>query len=210
MKNKIFMALQLFAEGAEDSQEPGAGGAGDQNKGDKGQGRKEPDPEPPDQKGAAKYSDEDFDRMFNQKFAKMMEKHEKEMAEATRLAEMNAQERAEHENKKLQAQVQELMRKEAIAEMSKSARAMLREKNISIGDNLLSVLVSEDADRTKKSVEEFISLFNDAVTNAVKDALKGEPPKASGSSSLTKEQIMKVKDRTERQRLIQENMHLFR
>ena len=87
--------------------------------------------------------------MFNQKFAKMMAKHEKEMAEATRLAEMNAQERAEHENKKLQEQVQELMRKEAIAEMSKSARAMLREKNISIGDNLLGVLISEDADQTK-------------------------------------------------------------
>lgn len=86
-------------------------------------------PETPDPKPTAKYSDEDFDRMFNQKFAKMMAKHEKEMAEATRLAEKNAQERAEHENKKLQEQVQELMRKEAIAEMSKSARAMLREKN---------------------------------------------------------------------------------
>lgn len=209
MKNKVFMALQLFAESAENGQEPGSGGADDHNNGDKGQGKKDPDSDQSGQESTAKYSDEDFDRMFNQKFAKMMEKHEKEMAEATRLAEMNAQERAEHENKKLQEQVQELMRKEAIAEMSKSARAMLREKNISIGDNLLGVLVSEDADKTKKSVEEFITLFEEAVNKAVKDALKGEPPKAGGSSSLTKEQIMKVKDRTERQRLIQENMHLF-
>ncbi len=209
MKNKLFMALQLFAEDPAVGQDQGGKGSDDQDARNKDKTGGD-DPEPPDPKPAAKYSDEDFDRMFNQKFAKMMEKHEKEMAEATRLAEMNAQERAEHENKKLQEQVQELMRKEAIAEMSKSARAMLREKKISIGDNLLGVLISEDADQTKKSVEEFISLFQEAVNKAVKDALKGEPPKAGGASKLTKEQILAVKDRTERQRLIQENMHLFR
>ena len=207
MKNKEFRLLQLFAEDPADGQD-GELPKGQEN-GSKDQKGKD-DPEQPAPKSTAKYSDEDFDRMFNQKFAKMMAKHEKEMAEATRLAEMNAQERAEHENKKLQEQVQELMRKEAIAEMSKSARAMLREKNISIGDNLLGVLISEDADQTKKSVEEFISLFQEAVNKAVKDALKGEPPKAGGASKLTKEQILAVKDRTERQRLIQENMHLFR
>ena len=126
MKNREFRLLQLFAEdsaGGQDGEIPKG-----QDEGSKDQKGKD-DPEPPDPKPTAKYSDEDFDRMFNQKFAKMMAKHEKEMAEATRLAEMNAQERAEHENKKLQEQVQELMRKEAIAEMSKSARAMLREKN---------------------------------------------------------------------------------
>lgn len=207
MKNREFRLLQLFAEdlaGGQDGEIPKG-----QDEGSKDQKGKD-DSETPDPKPTAKYSNEDFDRMFNQKFAKMMAKHEKEMAEATRLAEKNAQERAEHENKKLQEQVQELMRKEAIAEMSKSARAMLREKNISIGDNLLGVLISEDADQTKKSVEEFISLFQEAVNKAVKDALKGEPPKAGGATKLTKEQILAVKDRTERQRLIQENMHLFR
>lgn len=126
MKNREFRLLQLFAEdlaGGQDGEIPKG-----QDEGSKDQKGKD-DSETPDPKPTAKYSNEDFDRMFNQKFAKMMAKHEKEMAEATRLAEKNAQERAEHENKKLQEQVQELMRKEAIAEMSKSARAMLREKN---------------------------------------------------------------------------------
>ena len=107
-----------------------------------------------------------MDRIFDKKFAKMMDKHQKELDEAKRLSEMNAQEKAEHENKKLQEQVQELLRKEAISEMSKSARAMLSEKNINIGDDLLSILVSEDADKTKKSVENFISLFETAVNKA--------------------------------------------
>lgn len=209
MKNKLFMALQLFADDPAAGQDQGGKGAEDQDAGNKDKSGGD-DPESPDSKTTAKYSDEDFDRMFNQKFAKMMEKHEREMKEATRLAEMNAQERAEHENKKLQEQVQELMRKEALGEMSKSARAMLREKNISIGDNLLGMLISEDADKTKKSVDEFIGLFQDAVNRAVKDALKGEPPKTGGASKLTKEQILAVKDRTERQKLIQENMSLFK
>lgn len=209
MKNKLFMALQLFADDPAAGQDQGGKGDEGQDVGNKGKSGGD-DPESPDSKTTAKYSDEDFDRMFNQKFAKMMEKHEQEMKEATRLAEMNAQERAEHENKKLQEQVQELMRKEALGEMSKSARAMLREKDISIGDNLLGMLISEDADKTKKSVDEFIGLFQDAVNKAVKDALKGEPPKTGGASKLTKEQILAVKDRTERQKLIQENMSLFR
>ena len=45
---------------------------------------------------------------------------------------------------------------------------------------------------------------------AVKDALKGNPPKkTSEPASITKEQIMKVKDPLERQKLINEHMDLF-
>ncbi len=208
MKNKIFMALQLFADDPVPAA-PNTGEPGDPKTADPKAGKDDPNPES-DPKSTLKYTDEDLDRIFDKKFAKMMEKHQKELDEAKRLTEMNAQERAEHENKKLQEQVQELLRKETISEMTKSARAMLSEKNINIGDDLLGVLVSEDADRTKKSVENFISLFEAAVNRAVKDALKGEPPKAGGSSSLTRDQIMKVKDRAERQRLINENMHLFK
>lgn len=210
MKNKMIMALQMFAE-----EEPERGKEGSEGGNPKGQegakGKEEPegrDIEAP--KNVPKYTDEDFDRMFNQKFAKLMEKHQKELDEAKRLTEMNAQERAEHENKKLQAQVQELLRDKAVGAMTKSARAMLNEKGINIGDDLLSVLVAEDAEKTKQSVENFISLFQESVSRAVKDALKGEPPKKGTASGLTKEQILSVKDRTERQRLIQENMQLFR
>lgn len=207
MKNKLFMALQLFA----DDPVPAEPKPADPNEPKPADPKSEKDESDlADPKSVPKYTDEDLDRIFDRKFAQMMKKHQRELDEAKRLTEMNAQERAEHENKKLQEQVQELLRKEAISEMSKSARAMLNEKNINIGDDLLSVLVSEDADKTKKSVDNFISLFETAVNKAVKDALKGEPPKTGGASGLTKEQIMKVANRTERQKLIQENMHLFK
>lgn len=202
MRHNDLMALQWFAEDPQPA-DPKPGDPGDSKP-----GRDETDPQP-DPKSVPKYTDEDLDRIFDKKFKKLMDQHEKDLEEARRLTEMNAQERAEHENKKLQEQVQELLRKEAIAEMKKSARAMLGEKNINVGDDLLELLVAEDADKTKKSVENFISLFESAVNKAVKDALKGEPPKAGGSSGLTREQIMKVANRAERQKLIKENMHLF-
>lgn len=209
-QSKIFgknrMNLQLFAE--ETGTDSEVGGAGDSPSGESKPPEKSEESDN-NSKPSAKYTDEDVDKMFDRKFAELMKKHQKEMDEARRLAEMNAQEKAEYENNKLKEQVQELMKKEARSEMSKVARAMLSEKGINVNDNLLDALISDDADKTKKSVENFITLFQDAVNKAVKDALKGEPPKTGTTSGLTKEQIMKVANRAERQRLIKENMNLF-
>ena len=203
---KCKMNLQLFAEAA--GMDSGEAGVGESASGESKptENLKEPDDK---SKTAAKYTDEDVDKMFDRKFAELMKKHQKEMDEARRLAEMNAQEKAEYENNKLKEQVQELMKKEARSEMSKAARAMLSEKGINANDDLLSTLISDDADKTKKSVENFITLFQEAVNKAFKDALKGEPPKTGTTSGLTKEQIMKVANRAERQRLIRENINLF-
>lgn len=210
VQSKIFgkkrMNLQLFAAAS--------GGDSDEGGTDDSSSEASKPPEKSKEsdnssKSSAKYTDEDVDKMFDRKFAELMKKHQKEMDEARRLAEMNAQEKAEYENNKLKEQVQELMKKEARSEMSKAARAMLSEKGINVNDNLLGALVSDDADKTKKSVENFITLFQEAVNKAVKDALKGEPPKTGTTSGLTKEQIMKVTNRAERQRLIKENMNLF-
>lgn len=94
--------------------------------------------------------------------------------------------------------------------MTKVARKMLSEDGINITDELLANLVSDSAENTKEAVKSFIELFKNAVNDAVKDALKGKAPKNStGSDSITKEKIMKVKDRAERQKLIAEHMDLF-
>ena len=67
--------------------------------------------------------------------------------------------------------------KDTLAEMSKTARKMLSEDEINIPDELLSHLVSTDAEDTKQAVQAFAKLFKDAVQDAVKDKLKGNPPK---------------------------------
>ena len=72
------------------------------------------------------------------------------------------------------------------------------------------MLVSEDAEKTKGTIDSFVTLFQDAVKKAVAEELKGNVPKAGTNSGYTKEQILAIKDRVERQKLIRENMNLFK
>lgn len=156
-----------------------------------------------------KYSDKDLDAILDKRFARWKADQEKEK-EAKRLADMNAQERAEAERDKVQKELDELKAKNAIAEMTNEARKMCTEHNINVGDDLLSVLVNQDADKTKKAVDAFVKMFESEVEKAVKEKLKGNGPKRGGSNKgVTRESILNITDPMERQRMIAENMDLF-
>ena len=209
MKKRLFMALQMFAEDPAGTDPAGNDPAGGQNPAEADPKATEPKNEP-----EKKYTDEDVDRIINQKFAQKFseweKKHSKAKDEAEKLAGMNAEQKEKYENEQLKKQVQELLRKDALGKMATVARGMLGEKNISVSDDLIEMLISDDAEKTKSSVDSFITAFQSAVEKAVKDALKGNPPKkTSEPASITKEQIMKVKDPLERQKLINEHMDLF-
>lgn len=157
-----------------------------------------------------KYSDKDLDAILDKRFARWKADQEKEKAEAKRLADMNAQERAEAERDKVKKELDELKAKNAIAEMTNEARKMCTEHNINVGDDLLSVLVNQDADKTKKAVDAFVKMFESEVEKAVKEKLKGNGPKRGGSNKgVTRESILNITDPMERQRMIAENMDLF-
>ena len=71
--------------------------------------------------------------------------------------------------------------------------------------------ICEDAETTKTNVESFVKNFNDAVQKAVAEALRGKTPRLKdGSKELTKEDILKIKNRTERQKAMAEHPELFR
>ena len=157
-----------------------------------------------------KYTDDEVDEIINKKFEKWTKQKEKEMDEAKKLADMTAQEKVEYERNQLKKELEELRNANTISEMSKTARGILKEKNIDISDELLSMLVTKEADTTKKNVEGFAEMFDKAVEKAVNEKLKGNPPKKGpGNKTLTKEDILNIKDRTERQKKIAENMELF-
>lgn len=197
-KEALTIPLQLFA---------------DDNPGDKGtdNGGNDADPKNKDggdsnsDKKTLKYSDEDLDRIISQKLTKWQEKKDAELNEAQRLAKMSAEEKAAEYEKKYK----ELNRKLALGDMSKTARRMLSDNGITVDDELLSMLVTDDADKTNAAVKSFTALFNAEVQKAVKAALKGEPMKKGGDNTLTKKQIMAVKNTAERQKLIRENINLF-
>ena len=134
------------------------------------------------------------------------------VSEAEKLAQMTNEEKANYRAKKAEDALEEMKRQNAKSDMAKEARKMLADENITIPDELVMNLVAEDADGTKAAVEAFATMYKEAVQNAVKDALKGKPPKAGNGGdkpSMTKEQILAVKNPSERQKLIAENITLF-
>lgn len=196
MKNKAFN-LQLFAEPSEPKpSEPTA----------------EPK-EPTEPVGEKKYTDDDVDKILNKKFAKWQAQQDKAIKEAEKLATMDAKQKAEYEKEQMQKELDEYKRKDALASMTNTARNMLADANISVSDELLSVLVTTDADETKAAIDAFKDAFNAAVDKAVKEKLKGEPPTKGGTPNiaptLTKEQIMAIKDPELRQKRTLENKELF-
>lgn len=207
--NKHIFDLQLFADGNEPEGNP-EGGAGDNGSESVGthennakNGEKQPENVP-------KYTDADLDRIINKKFAELEQKKKKEIDEAKKLANMNAQQKAEHERDLLQKELDDYKRRDSLAEMTKTARKMLSDEGISVGDDLLSVMVSTDAEQTKSAIDSFSKMFKSAVEAAVNERIKGSTPKkSSGGGSMTKEQIMEIKDQELRQQKILENRHLF-
>ena len=132
------------------------------------------------------------------------------LSEAEKLAKMSKEEKALYKAQQLEKELADLKRKNALSEMTSTARKMLAEDSIVVADELLNKIVYEDAEKTKESVEAFKRMYKAAVQDGIKKQLTGRAPSKGSSNSITKEQILEVKDPAERQRLIAENMSLFR
>lgn len=162
-------------------------------------------PEEPEKK----YTDADVDDIINKKFAAWSKKQQKAVDEAAKLAQMDAQHKAEYERDQLQAELDQLKKEKTLSKMTSQARKMLSADNVTVPDEILANIVTEDADQTSKNVKAFSKAFRAAVDAAVKDALKGSVPRTGGSSAITKDEIMKVADTAQRQKLIRDNITLF-
>lgn len=160
----------------------------------------------------AKYTDADVDAMLNRKFAEWQKKQQKAVDEAKKLAEMDAQQKAEYERDQLRKELDDYKRRDSLAAMSKTARKMLADQGVTIPDELLGMMVTTEADNTKAAVDSFAKLFNEAVEAAVRDRLKGDPPRkgaGGGIPAKTKEQIMAIKDPELRQAEMLKHRELF-
>lgn len=218
MKNKLYRALQIFAEG-EGGGTPGESGGNDPGAGSGSLTPTQTEPLSFDDFLSQEGNQAEFDRRVQKAINTAVSNAQKKwqtmtdgkVSEAEKLAQMTSEEKAEYRAKKAEQELADLKKQMALGDMAKTARKMLSEENISVPDEIIMNLVSDDAEKTKSSVESFAKVFKDAVQSAVKESLKGNPPKASsgGTTTVTREQILAVKDRAERQRLIAENPQLF-
>ena len=209
-KRKLF--LQLFTEGDD-------GGTGDGNGDGSGTDGGNNEPMSFDDFLGQEGNQAEFDRRVNKAVKTAVTNAEEKwkaltddkLTEAEKLAKMTKEEKAEYRAKKAEKELEELKKMNARTELAKTARKMLADEDINIPDELLGNLVADDADGTKTAVESFAKMYKEAVQAAVKEAIKGKPPKAGtgGGNAITKEQIMDIKDPIERQKMIRENINLF-
>lgn len=223
MKNKVFEAmknLQLFAEGGDGGSGEGGngGGAGGKSGGGSEDGARN-EPLSFDDFLKQEGNQAEFDRRVQKAIdtavsnaqKKWKDIHDDKLSEAEKLAKMTNEEKTAYRMSQMEKELKAFKEKDTLTEMSKTARKMLAEDDITIPDELLSHLVSTDAEDTKNTVQAFAKMFKDAVQDAVKDKLKGNPPKrgTGGKGNITREQILEIKNPSERQRMIAEHIDLF-
>ena len=166
-----------------------AGGGTDGAEGDDGEGR-EPGGDGADPKPAGKtYTDDEVNAIVQQKLARESKKLEKRIreelaqqaddkrSEAEKLAGMNDLQRAQYELKKAKDEKAALERRIHLSEQMGVARSELKAAGIDLGDELLSMFVTEKADDTNAAISKIKELFPKAVDAAVQEALKRQPPK---------------------------------
>lgn len=153
-----------------------------------------------------KYTDADVDKIVQDRLAREQKKREKEVAEAEKLAKMNEKERYDYEVSELKKELDALKAEKSRSEMMTTARQMLSNDGLNVSDALIGVLVTADAEQTNEAVKSFSKLLKAEVDKEVKAQLAGGNPKKGGSSALTKEQIMAIKDDKKRLEAIRENL----
>ena len=197
------LRLQLFAEPPADPMPPTPDPADPPS-----------DPAPPaDPKPPVKtYTQEEVEQMMKERVAREKRAADEAIKEAEKLAKMNADQKREYELEKLQSELAEYKKKDAFNGLSKEASKMLSEHNIHADDELLAFVVKDDAEATKLAVDSFVALVNSKVTDGVKQALSGTPPKASATTaSGAKNPFSKdTFNLAEQAKLLKENPELYK
>lgn len=155
------------------------------------------------------FTQDEVNKIVQDRLAKEKAKNEKAQEEAKKLAKMNAEQKNQYMVEQLQKELEEYKNKEAKNDMIKEANSMLKDNDITLPDEVVAMLIGDNAEDTKICVDSFSKAFKTAVERAVNEKLKGKTPKQKSVAGLTREDILSVKDRQERQRLIEENEELF-
>lgn len=185
------------------------GGQGNEPKGSENPAKGKSDP-------PRTYTDDELDDIIAKKIAKERAKHEKELEEAKKeaekLAKMNADQKKEYEIEQLKAENEKLKATQVRSELSREAAKLLGSEGIEATQDMLDFVVGKDAETTQGNIEKFVSIVKSQIEAAeIKRNTGSTPPSYSNAGTgLTKEEIMKEPDRAKRQKLISENMDLFK
>ncbi|EGQ3935376.1 DUF4355 domain-containing protein, partial [Staphylococcus pseudintermedius] len=172
-KNKLKFNLQFFSE--EEADDKGA----NKNTENEEQNKKDEVTFTEEQQ---KKVDEIIERRVAQEKKKADEYAKEKAEEAAKLAKMNKDQKAEYEREKLEAELNQLRAEKAMNEMRSEARAMFKDKDIDVSDELLDIVVSDSAETTKNNVDNLTKILDEMVQKKVQETLRQNSPKSFSKS----------------------------
>lgn len=136
-------------------------------------------------------TDDDVDSIVKSKHSRWQKELDAQKAEAEKLAKMNADEKAEHERKQLEAKIAELEQRETQRGLAKEAGKMLTANKLRADDTLVNLLVREDADKTKVAVNDFVEYMKEEKRQWEIERNTGTTPKRTinNQNTVTQEQF---------------------
>ena len=180
-KTKLPINLQLFTEGKTEPTDP--------------PGNPPTDPPvdlPKDPPATPTLSQADFDRAVSKMYEQFEDKFSKKQEEATRLASMNAEEKARYEIDKSKKEFEELKKNFTLTQNKAECMKILAERSIDV--SLADFVVAEDAETMKKNIDLIDKAFKKSVEDEVNKRLKGTTPKKDIAmpSEINKETFNKM------------------
>lgn len=132
---------------------------------------------------------------------------EKEKDEAAKLAKMTEADRQKAQLEKDRQEFQEEREKFMRNKLELEVVKQLAEEGLS--PTFATFLMGADAEESTDNIKAFKKAFDEAVEEGVKQVIKGRTPKANEANKLSKEDILKMTNRSERLKAIQNNPGLF-
>ena len=188
LKGLIPMNLQLFADEENTEQQ---------------------EPQESEQQEKVTYTQEEFDKQLQSESDKRVtealktakakwesdykDKLKKEKDEAARLAKMSAEDRAKEEFEKQKQDFEAERKKFERDRLELQVKKDLNEQGLN--ESFSSFLIGEDADSSLANIKSFKGAWDKALSEAVKEKLKGEPPKASPGQNETQDVFERLKEK---------------
>ena len=130
-------------------------------------------------------------------------------SEGERLAKLTKDERAKEEEAKRLADLEAREKAIAVKELRIETQSLLSDEGLPI--EFLDVVMADTAESVKDNIASIRKVFDEAVEKRVNERLTQDKPRRGATAgAMTKAEIMAVKDVNERQKLIAENLELFR
>lgn len=159
------------------------------------------------------FTQQEVDDIVKSRIEREIKKLTAKAQEPKKLTEINEIETLKSELQETQKALQELTTQHIKTELRAKASDILNSNGIKPNEKMLDILVADNAETTHDNIKAFTDLLKTQAVDIVKVQMKGATPvstTANATKTVTKAEIMAIKDVNERQKMIAENLHLFK